>query len=481
MITFAPFEPDRSVYSTDATTAALNVLPVRDGWGPAPGLTVISDALGAECLGAIVVRTSGGAYYVIAGTATGLYRLDTSDYSWDDISGASAPYGVPSGDRWSFCIFGQNLIACNLTDAPQVYDIDAVGTFADLGGSPPKAKYVWSAGDFLVLGHIVNQQKRVQWSGVGDATFWVTGRRGSDYQDLPDGAEVTGGLSGEGGAIVFQRNRIRVMTITQDADFSMAIAVGNPNRGAISPLSICNIGPGQFVYLSEDGFFRNVEGVPIGAERVDTWFFDNLDSSKIEEVRGVADPFKKIVWWRFDTASGGQEILGYNWQLDRWCRIEAAITEMAALATPGITWDGLAALYTTIDEIDEPFDSRLFKGGSLAFAAFNTDNKLCYFTGQNLAATIETADVKFFGDRRAYVHEARVFTDATDFTVKDGVSDFHGGTVTWSSAHSPSSVTGAVHMRHDGLLHRFRVEIAAGADWSHAMGIDATAKPTGKR
>lgn len=481
MIPFAPFEPDRSRYATDATTVATNCIPVRDGWGPMPSLNVISTALGAPCVGAVVVRTSSGQYYIIAGTATALYRLDTADYSWDDISGASAPYNVPTGDRWSFCVFGSNLIACNLSDAPQVYDIDAIGTFADLGGSPPKAKYVWSAGGFLVLGYIESYPKRIQWSGIEDATFWTTGLRGSDYQDMPDGGEVTGGISGEGGAVVFQRNRIRAMTVTQDIDFSFQVTVANPYRGAISPLSIAQIGPGEFVYLSEDGFFRNVEGQPIGAERVDGWFFDNVDQTYIEEVRAVADPFEKIVWWQFTLSAGGKALIGYNWQLDRWCRVEVTVTDLFALATPGLTWDGLDSLYATIDDVDAPFDSRLFTGGALAFAAFNSDNKLCYFTGTPMQATIETADVRMFPGRRAFLTEARAITNATDFSLYVGTSDFHGGTVTWSSAVTPSTATGLCYTRNDGLLHRFRLVIAAGEEWDHAMGIDPVARPSGKR
>lgn len=481
MIPFAAFEPDRSRYAMDATTVALNCVPVKDGWGPMPSLSEVSEALDGPCVGVVRVRNSSGSYSVIAGTAEGLYRLDTSTYAWDDISGSSAPYSVPDGDRWSFCQFGQYLVACNLNDPPQVYDIDAGGTFSDLAGSPPRAKYVWASGGFLVLGHLNGLPKRVQWSGIEDAGFWTVGLRGSDYQDMPDGGEITGGITGEGGAVLFQRDRIRAMTVTQDIDFAMQISVVNPYRGAIAPLSICSIGPGEFVYLSEDGFFRNAEGMPIGAERVDDWFWRTLDHDFTEEVRGTADPFKKIVWWRFRTVEGKNILIGYHWQLNRWCRVDADIGEMASLATPGLTWDGLDSLYGSIDDVDVPFDSRLFRGGALTFAAFNTDNKLCYFTGPAMAATLETADARLFPGARGYLQEARVITDARDMALRVGTSAFHGATVTWGNAINPSSVTGLFHTRRDGQLHRFRLNVAAGQEWTHAIGVEPRGKRTGKR
>jgi len=59
---------------------------VADGWEPTPGLTEISNSLPSECLGVVYVRAAAGNYRVIAGTETALYELDTTDYSWTDMS-----------------------------------------------------------------------------------------------------------------------------------------------------------------------------------------------------------------------------------------------------------------------------------------------------------------------------------------------------------------------------------------------------------
>jgi hypothetical protein len=478
---FGPFEPDRTDYAPDSTTVARNCLPVRDGWGPNPDIVAISQALPDECLGATYVRSSTGAFFIIAGTREGLYRLDTTDYSWEDISGPSAPYSVPQGDRWSFCQFGKNLVATNIDDPVQVYDIDTGVAFADLPGNPPQAKYAWNAGEFLVLGHLVSFPGRIQWSGIGNIGFWEVGLRGADFQDFPDGEDVIGGIGAERGAIVFQRRKIRQMLVTGNADYAFQIDVVNPERGVIAPLSIAQAGPNVFAYVSEAGFFMGVEGKPIGAERVDGWFFDNIDLDTLPDIRGVADPYRKLFWWQITKTDGTKFLLGYNWQLDRWCHADNNVSEMAVITTQGISIDGLDAFYDTIDDVTDPFDSRIFTGGRPVFGAFTTDNKLGFFTGTFMAATIETGTVELNPGSRSFLQEVRIVSDAPTYTVSVGKADRHGEAVTYGSAVTPFASTGKSHFRVPGALHRVRMNIPAGTAWGHVVAADVLSVREGQR
>lgn len=479
MIPFPPFEPDKSPFNGGAGDNLKNCLPVSDGWGPMPSLTTISAALATECKGATYVRQADGDYFVIAGTETGLFLLNTTDYTWTDISGASAPYAVPTTDEWSFTVFGSTLIAHTLGDVPQAYDIEAGGVFADLAGSPPTARYSWTAGDFLVFGHLTGAPSTIQWSGLNDATYWTIGERGADQQVLPSGGEIMGGIGDERGAVIIQRNAMRYMQFAPSSGYTFTISVANEKRGSTAPLSIAQIGPGQFMYLSEDGFFSGAEGRAIGAERIDKWFFDNIDQVYLADVKGVADPFQKIVWWQFRTPDASKLLLGYDWQLDRWCYSDQAISIMVALSTPAINWDGLDLLYATIDDIGDAYDSRLFAGGRPTFGAFTTDHKLAYFTGTNKAATLETAQIELIPGQRAFVNGGRAITDATGFTAEIGKSDFHGGTVTYKTAVTASTRSGHIPFRAAGRLFRFRMNITAGEQWSHASAFVPMAIPEG--
>lgn len=481
MIVFPAFEPDRSIFNPASSINVVNCVPVADGWGPLPDLTVISTALAAQCLGAVYVRTSAGAYKIFAGTATKLYQYNSATLGWDDVTRlAGGNYAVPSGDKWSFTVFGSNLIAHNIADDIQFINVDSGTNFALLAGSPPKAKYSWIAGEYLVLGNIASFPNRIMTSGIGDATFWTIGQKGCDIQDFPDGEEIMGGKGSQQGAVIFQRTRIRSMTVTT-GDFSFRTDVLNQDRGVISALSIAEIAPGQYFYYSADGFFLGVDGTPIGRERVDKWFDAEIDRSATNEIRAMLDPFQKIVWVQAKRANTTKFLLGYHWGLDRWCYADNNVTEMASLVTPAVTIDGMDLYYATIDDASEPFDSRLFTGGTPTMAVFDSSNRLCYLTGTPRAATLDTADIELNPGMRSFLREARVYTNSPTFTLKAITSDFHGGARTVGSAVIPYSTTATCHFRTPGRIHAFRMEIPEGTDWDHVIGIEPTAAIEGQR
>jgi hypothetical protein len=479
---FANYEPDRAIFNPASATEILNAVPVADGWGPMPDLVVYSLALPARCFGAVYVRSSSGAFSIIAGTQTRLYRLNPATLAWDDVSGPAAPYSVPDSDRWSFARFGSKLLATCIGSPLQVYEVDAPANFVSAAGSPPPAKYVTVAGDFVMLAHLQGFPQRVRWSGINNAGFWTSGDRGSDYQDFPDGEDITGIFGDETGVVVVQRKMFRVGTFDPGSGFIFRFQVVNPSRGSIAPLSIVQIGPRDFVYLCEDGFFRGIAGNAIGAERVDKTFLDAIDHADIAVVRGVADPYKKIAWFAWTTAVGVSKLLGYNWQLDRWTQAQNDITELAACVSAGYTLNAMDAL-GELHDIAIPLDSRFWLGGAPSFVAFDNSNRLCFFTGAPREATLATADEQLTPGMRSFVSPGgiRVVTDAPDFTVKVTTSDFPGGERAQGAALSPSTVTGLVPCRRSGLLFAAEVTIPAGTAWKHAVGIEYGAIPEGRR
>ena len=481
MLAFAAFEPDRAQYALDASTVCLNAIPVRDGYGPLPDLVALSQSLGAPCMGAWSVRRQDGTYRLIASTTTGLFEMNGTDYSWINISGPSAPYALPIGDRWSAAKFGQWLIVCNLGGPIQYIDIDVGLAFADLPGSPPWARYIATVGEYVGLGYIAGKPNRFMLSGISDASFWTLGQRGCDLQDFADGEEIMNIQGGERGAIISHRTAFTEVALTAGGDYSFTTRVVNPSRGVIAPLSVVPIGPGTFVYYSQDGFFMNIEGQPVGAERVDGWFQGLVDSQYVTEIRGYPDPFRKIAWFQAQDTTGTKFLVGYHWQLNRWCYADNNVTEMCIMATPGITWDGIEVLFPNWDSADIPWDSAILSGGALRFAAFTTDNKLGFFTGLPRATTLTTADVQLTAGMRSFLQEARAIGDSPDFTLKAITSDRHGGARMEGAAVSPQPSTGICHFRSSALLHAFKLEIPAGVDWKHMSGVEPTARPEGRR
>lgn len=468
------------LYASGISTKAINCVPVADGWGPHPGLNPVSlplgsivagDGISLPCFGAVAVRTSTGGFRIFAGSQAKLYEYNGATLGWVDVSRSGDPYGVPSTDKWWFQIFGARLMAGNLNDEPQFIDIDAGADFADLAGSPPNARYAWVAGSQLVLGHLAGFPNRVMTSGLGDVTFWETGRRGCDFQDFPDGEEVMGGRGSQGGALVAQKRMFRSMTM-QSGDVAFRTDVLNADRGVIAPLSLAWIGPGQFVYLSADGFFKGVEGTPIGIERVDRWFLSEINRARIGEVRAFVDPNMKIVWWQAPRVSGALFRIGYHWPSNRWCYSDLPFTEMATLVTPGISIAGLTGYFGAIEDIILPMDSPLLTGGIPALSVFDSSNRLCYLTGGALAATLDVPDTQLTPGARSWLSKARMVTDSMAYTLRVNTSDFHGGNRTLGTAVAPYAATGICHFRSSALMHAFRAEIAENTTWSHATGID---------
>lgn len=481
IIPTAQFAPDRSRFDPNSSDAILNAIPTADGWGPFKSLTEISQALGAVCRGAVFVRDSSGAFAIVAGTTTALYKFNQSDGSWTTISGSSAPYGVPDGDLWCFSVYGSKLVATNITDSVQIYDIDAGGNFSDLAGSPPNARYCSVANGYLVLANLNGLPKRARWSALENIEFWTVGKRGSDYQDLADGGDIAGLIGDRQGAFIFQRDRVQRMQFAPGSGYTFSFADVDTARGAVSPASIVNIGNGDYIYLSESGFYRGTSSTPIGAEKVDRWFFDNVDLDFLAEVQGVTDPFNKICWFLFTATDATRQMIGYDWQLGRWTRSDANPTILAGLATTAYTLEGLDSVSSSIDALPYSLDSRVWAGGRPAFAAFDANNKLGFFEGSNLAATLETAEVTLAPGRRTLLQNFRPICDADDLTGQVGKKETEADAISWGSPIARSANTGLVRSHSSSRIHKIRLNIAADDVWSICHGVEPQAQGLGNQ
>lgn len=473
-IPFVPWAPDLGPYSAVSTDDVQNVSPVANGWAPFHTLSEVSQSLGSQCFGATYYRTSGGVYGLIAGTKTKLYRYVDRTSPWTDIS--SGVYSVPSGEMWSFARFGPGVYATNISNPMQVYNVDSGGTFAPVAGSPPLAKYVWATGDFLTLGYLKDGATEapmdIMWSGVNDPTFWTVKQRGCDRQRLPDGGEVAGGFPVVGGARIIQRRAKRAMTFAPGSQYVFMVSLIDATHGSVAPLSIIPIGGGDYLYLSEDGFYRGDSHHPISVGRVKDHFFSEIDISYLPEVQGAVDPYRRNAWWRYLDQSGVYRLIGYNWELDRWTRTDTAAQVLVTAVIPGISPDS-ATTYGSPDSPTWPasMDSRFWKGGRPTFAAFTTDNKMKLFTGPNAAATVATPATELIPGSRAFCNGARLISDSPNHTIQVATADRHGGAETLGAPISPSSA-GFTPFRRSGRLHRFVAKIAEGEIWTHLHGID---------
>ena len=470
---FALYGPDAATLGTGYTSNIANVYPTAVGYSPVKAQSAYSAALASACRGFISVQTSDGSTRVFAATATKLYLL-ASDLTWTDVSLGAGTYNGPGADEnWSFAVFDGYLYATNVNDALQRYNIDGGGAFAAVAGSPPQARYVSVVESYLVLANLTSDQGAIAWCDTGDATNWSTGN--ADEQSFPDGGPVMGVLGAA--KRVVQKTTERMMIHQPGSAFVFYFEKVANARGTIAPQSIIEVGD-SYAYLAEDGFY--FDGQPIGKERVDVAFLAEANNSRLFSVMGGFDPVRRIFRWAYHTDDG----VPFDKQLvfsptaaqgGKWAPIDDDTTYIGNAGTPGITLEGLEALYPDLD-VDVPYslDSRVWQGGRPTFAVFGTDHKLSFYEGTTLEATMETAEGALAEGREALLLGTYPLIDGDTgaaATARVGTRGRLAGTVSYSS-YASLQTSGRVPARDKGKYVRVGVKIPAAATWTHARGVE---------
>lgn len=481
MIPFPDYEPDKSIFDPSGATVVTNVEPVEGGWGPIANHVPVATALPTGVKGAIATLDSSGTYSIFCGTTTKLYKYNSGTLSFDDVSTAATTYDVPDGYNWSFHQWGDLLLATNQTDGLYKFDLTSGTEFVNIS-SAPLARAVTNVGEFVVLLYIDGSPRRVQWSEIGDVDSWTVGLNGSDFQDFPDGGDIRAAQPGEGGAVILQQRAIRKMDYV-GGDYTFAFSQLSTARGSVSNLSSVVANNGIF-FLDEDGFYylSNQGPEPIGAEKVNRTFLEDIDLDYIAEVQGSADPVNKMVWWVYRKVDTTRGILGYDWQLKRWTTMDKNYNYLFSASIPAYTLEALDTISASIDALGVSLDSRIWTGGRPTFAAFDSNNEFGFFSGNPMDVVVETTD-QVLGNEggRAFVNGYRFVTDAATHTGKVGTKDTHAGTRSWSTEGTPDNDTALIPCRENARLHRFRAIIPQDEPWNHIHGVEAKVRDGGRR
>lgn len=481
MIPFAKFMPDSPDHKMGSSQYIKNAIPRGGFWAPIKGLSSLSDALTAKCRGAFTAVANDGSVYFFAGDTTKLYRIQTGA-AWEDVSGAT--YTLSSDETWQFVQYGSRIIALHVDDPVQSYVMGSSTDFANLAGSPPQARYGVVIRDFVVLGSIDGSPSRVQWCDIDDPTDWSGGL--SDYQDLPTGGWVQGIIGGENG-LIFCETSIYRMLYGGDATTVFQFDEVERNRGLYVPGALAHMGSRVF-YLSSDGFYmcstNGGDSQPIGARRVDRWFFDNVEESDLYLMTSVVDPRNKLVLWGFRSTlavtANPDKILIYNWEIDEWGVIDCVHEYLFGSRAVGVTLEDLDAISSSLDALAFSLDSRAWTPGALSLSAFDADHKLASFSGDNLEATLETMESDIADGRRSMVTNVKPVADTTSAVIKVGYKERAGDTLAYGSEASQRA-NGDCPVRVSGRYLRARMRIPASTTWTSAQGIEVEAHDDGGR
>lgn len=485
---FGEWLPDLPDLNHPGVTEAKNVWPHIGGYKPWPQLAAFSDAIDARCQGAFSGRDKDGDIHRYAGDASKLYRLvNTTQTDASKVGG----YTIGEDDFWEFTRWGNQVFATNIADPVQ--EITMANTqFADLITSTlkPQAKHIAVVRNFLVLAHTeeggTRYPNRVRWSAIEDPTdFDADINTQSDFQDLEGSSPRAGwiqGIVGREYGIIFQENAIwRMSYIGTPAIFQFdEIETG---RGAYIKGSIVPFGRMVF-FCADDGFYMTdgAQTVPIGRNKIDRYFFNDLSETFKDRMTGVVSSQDSVVLWSYvsKSNSGGvpDKVLAYNWVTGAWSHGEIDTQYLFNATTDGYTLDTLDGISTDLDALQFSLDSRAWTGGASQVSAYNSSNQLAHFDGVNAYdATVTGPEVEFSPGShslplylRPLVHGASA-TVTTQIGYRDATTD----AVTYSTARSPNA-RGEVPVRGDNLFARYhRAQINVTGNFEEIQGAEMEA------
>ncbi|EJF92648.1 hypothetical protein [Bartonella tamiae] len=486
LVNIAEYRPDVADINTDATDNIRNVLPADGSYIPMPNFKPFTQSFPEKPLSAFATRALDGGTTVFVGTETKLYTLNNTDLSWSEIGKEDYKYSAPSDIGWSFASFGDYVIAVNPNDPPQVIDLKGGTRFRDLGGNPPRASMVKIWGDFVCLMGLPDNPNRVHWSGLNNIEHWTVGEKNSDYQDFPDGGRVQGSNEATN-PIIFLQSAIYMGTFVAGSDIVFSFQKVHDKKGAKSSKSIVSRGAYTF-FADEGGFFQistdgSING--IGFEKVDRTYFTLLNSSNISEMYGAIDPFYNRVYWAMDYNGSGRfnEMLIYDWGLQRWSVISIVATAVMPIYTAGYTLDGLDAISLNVDALPFSLDSKAWQGSAPILGAFSTDYRLGSFTGEAMEAVVTSQELGATDGSIQRLESVFPVIDTDECSLRVG-GRFRRSRyepIVWKDKTVPSYNTGRYHKRSRARFHRFELTVPTGASWSHIKGFDVTFSQAGFR
>lgn len=486
IVPFGEWLPDLPQYENPGALIARNVIPQLKSYRGLNSLSSFSNALAGVCLGTFWAQAADGTIFNFAGDDENLYELSGAD-TWLNVNGPSAPY---SALNWDFTKFGERVIAANIADPLQFYDMGVSAAFADLAGSPPQAARIATVRDFIVLGDISSLGPNfVAWSGFNNSEIWdVTGDLATqtDSQELfGRGGNVQRIVPGEYG-VVFQENSIWRMDYVGPPVVFQFDEV-ETRRGTPSPNSVVWVG-GLVYYYGWDGFyvFDGSRSQEISANRVSNFIGQEADTDALDSMRGTVDRRNRLIIWAYRTSASAainNRLIIYNWGADKWSEAYVDTQVIEEFVSPGFSLDELdVPLPLGIDLESIPVDSDQFKGGGINIFAFDSNNESATFDGMPLDAIIDTKEISGQDNNRIFCNAVRPLIEApgsSTVTVQVGNRNRLQDNTNFTLAKALNGINGEANVRVNSRYQRYRCNISGGFD--HGNGVRVSLRRAGRR
>lgn len=471
-VNFGEWLPDQPGV-VGALTTAKNVYPRLVGYGPFPNEVSYSGDATQTLNNVVAAQDTSGNTQVFASGSTRLFKFDATDNSLDDVS--LTTYDTTT--KWRFTQYGNKLIGANGANTLQAVDLTTSGNFTNLGSDAPKSKFVTVVRDFVVGAHNPTEKFRVQWSGIGNETTWTSSATTqADYQDIPDGGNIQGVTGGEFGLVLLERSIVRMSYIGSPLIFQFDNIARN--LGCYEPNSVIQW-QGITYFLADDGFYAcdGQQIVAIGAEKVNRFFFSDVEESLIGNMSSAIDPSRALVMWCYPSINDDYRILIYHIPTKRWSYTITTANVIASSSTPAATLESLDDYSASIDALESSLDSRLWVGGKMIMAG-TQNSKIITFTGQPKTAQIDTSDIET-GSNKSMITLAKTIVDGGSGSIAVASRNLLSEPVTFG-AYTVASSENRVGIRSYGQYHRLSLQ-PSGTNWEAAIGVELEIQQAGSR
>ena len=338
----AEYIDSRSSFNTKNMEFNRNIIRKRFG----------SSALGSS-LGERIMR-----YFELqVGALTRLFRvgltevevLNKSTGIWSSVT--STPLTGSSEDpvSYAFPLLSGEKIVVYTNGIDNIRKCSKTGNDADLGGTPPVARFVQAFGPYLVIGYIFDGgdtfYSRVQWCDTGLPETWTGGNANS--QDLLEDPEDITGFGVFGNFLtVHKANSIYLgqLVTTSDVFRFDRKATG---VGTVSEATIQNIPTGEQIFLASDGIhiFNGITA-PLIDSPIQDELREEMNPEHIHKSQSVFVEELDEYWVAVPIGSETlpSTIYKYNWRTKQVYKdFRDNLTAMGIFLNTGdLTWDDMA-------------------------------------------------------------------------------------------------------------------------------------------
>jgi hypothetical protein len=474
-IPFGEWMPDQPGI-TGSLTDAKNCVSQSFGYGPFPQAVAFSAAAAENLTSLFAGKQPDGVTKLFAAGRTKIFTVS----GVGAVTQVNTGYTTSANERFRFTQFGDVVIATDNSSKLQAWTLGTSTAFADLAAAAPVAKYVTVVRDFVVTANTFEsakqEQYRVRWSGINDETTWTpSATNQADFQDLADGGQIMGIRGGEFGLVLLERGIHRMSYIGSPLIFQFDNI--SRNKGCMVSGSVAQY-QGLTFFLSDDGFYAcdGQQVIPIGAEKVDRWFLDDVSENDYPSMSAAVDPVRKLILWNYKSKDGSRKLIMYNFNTKKWTYGDAGTDFISDASTASSTLEEVDSLSASIDALTTPLDSILFAGGKY-FLGGTLATKVITYTGTPMTARIQTGDIEAGG--QSVVTLARPQVDQGSATVAVASRRLLSENVTFGTAVAASD-DNRVSLRGSGKYHRIEVN-PTGDRWKSAVAVDVDITPMGVR